>query len=176
MDNILGIFEGYYNNILITLSASLLPIIIGVALNFLSYTSKTATVIVRIYGCIFQSLSPVALLFIFYFCGLTMFKTPRILWSIIVFIICFLGYIPAHYVNSYSPVKNSVVNSLGLISSAFKWSMCTSLIGVRDMIKVSNELLIITFEPSVFFIPLIISFITVLIIEVAKLIAIEMMK
>ena len=69
--------------------------------------------------------------------------------------------------------KNVAVNGIGLVSSIFKWSFCASFIGAVEMLRVANIQMSRTYDSSVFWTVMIISFAVVIILELMKFVAKE---
>ena len=97
---------------------------------------------------------------------------------VIAFSVCYIGYMPARYDASASVVKNIVCNGLGLISSAFKWSFIVSMVARYDLLGVVRVIWNREYgsRPMVMFVPLLVGFVVLAVLEAAKKLAKEKME
>lgn len=100
----------------------------------------------------------------------------RELVCIIGFSVCFLGYFPARFNKDYSVGKNIAVNTLGLISTIFKWSFTAAIIGATELLRSMTMIISRTFEYKILFAGVLISFLILAAIHTVKLILEEKMK
>ncbi len=170
--------EGLTNNILITAGSCVIPLLIGILAYCLPAVFKKEILsrIVRLFGVFFESLCPLAvLLFLFFLLG-KYSAVNMMVYTIIGFTICFIGYMPVRYDSRNSLVKNLVVNSLGLISTVFKWSFVSGTIGVLDLLRSAQMQVARTFDSTPYIYVFIISVAIIFFIELLRYIANELLK
>ena len=172
-----NLFIGLLVNLLITVLSSIIPITVGFVLSVASAESEKLSKAGRIFGLVFESLSPLVVLFLVYF-GIPQIIGTTInsfVVSVIGFSICFIGYLPARYNGEYSPGKNIVVNSLGLLSTVFKWSLCVGYIGCSELLKNARSIIGMNYQFAfTYFLVFLISFAVLLVLEIAKFLAKEL--
>ena len=170
------LLEGIVNNFLITLLASLVPIGVGVLFSFLP--NETARKIFSWITLPFEALCPVVCLVCTYYLSAVMFsaRLDAVLFTIITFSVCFLGYIPARYHASDSRLKNLLYHGLGLVSTVFCWSCCIGFIAGLDLLRAAQNMMSITYDPMVFILPLILSLVILGMLQVAKKLVKDLMK
>ncbi len=176
MENAELILSGILNNFLVTILSCIVPIITGTFLIYISKNSNTASKIIRAISMIFESLSPFVLTLAMVYSVFVRADINRTIICILVFSICFLGYLPTRVRLDYSFVKNMVVNSVGLLSTILKWSFCVSMIGVNELIHNSQKIMAITYNYSVYIFAFLIAFFSVLILKIFKFVLEEIMK
>lgn len=166
------VFQGSMTNILITVFSCILPLIAGVAINYLCSQSKEMSTVSKLGGILFESICPPIMLIAIYFIVFGRGNVNSTFACILGFNICFIGYIPAHYNENYSFKKNTIVNGIGLVSNIFKWSFISYIIGGRDILRNTMMFLQSFSKP---FIPIllasIVSFSILFILKMAKFIA-----
>lgn len=175
-----SLFQALLNNIFITAVSCLLPLAVGFTAYWLCNKNEHLTMIARILGILFESFCPIVTIGFLYYCGLGQLNGQLnvncILICIIGFSISFIGYMPLRYDPKNSIIKNLVVNTLGLISTVFKWSFTTGMIAVFDLLTYAKMARTFGVASSFVFIPVFfISFVLVLILETLKFIANEKM-
>ncbi|MBO4897889.1 MAG: hypothetical protein J5590_06300 [Clostridia bacterium] len=170
MTNITTLSQGLVFNVFITLLSAILPFGLGVLFTFLCSKDRTSSRIFGALSVVFESLCPIVLLLIMFFC---VFKNTRSVTPavIIAMTLSFICYMPARYVSAWGVGKNIAVNSLGLISSLFKWSFCVSWVACKDMLGVANIIRNKTYDSSILWYVLIVSFVILLILETGKYLA-----
>lgn len=148
---ILGmIFKGISINILTTIIASIFPILAGCLLTYVSKNNNAMIKPIKIIGNVFESFSPIIMMtliaYISYHTKLAYYATIFSLNTMcyIGLSLAFVGYIPSRINNDNSFQKDMVVNSLGLLANAFKWSFCIGLVAnVRELyVSVIHQALI----------------------------------
>lgn len=169
-------FEGLLNNLLITGGSCILPLMVGVASYFLCDKNKQLSKLAHFCGMFFESLCPLLTIVVLYFCVLGNVGLNPLIICIIGFSISFVGYMPARFSMDDSLLKNLAVNGIGLVSAIFKWSFCVCFIGVRDMFKVANVQRMSTYESNYLWIPFIISFGIIFILEIMRFVVKENVK
>ena len=112
------------------------------------------------------------------FATLTGGKTlPMTLVTIFCLILSFAGYMPARYTPEYSILKNILYHGLGMLSDIFKWSFTAHVIGFTGLYYFANIIRRQTYRMmESFIIPLIISIVILLFIEIARRIIKQFMK
>lgn len=166
------VFQGSMTNILITVFSCILPLIAGVAINYLCSQSKEMSTISKLGGILFESICPPIMLIAIYFIVFGHGHTNPTFACILGFNICFIGYMPAHYNENYSFKKNTIVNAIGLASTIFKWSLASYIIGVRDILRNTMMFLQSYYKPIIpILLASIVSFSIVLILKMAEFIA-----
>lgn len=163
------LFEGLLNNVLLTVLSCILPIAVGILALILCQKHEGLNKKIKTASLLFESLCPMAFLMLLYFCiiGNTM-KNAQFLSLVVCFSISFIGYIPRRYDEKYSFGENIVIHSLGLISAIFKWSFCAGMILVKDMLSAASSIRAYTFEGGIYWVPLLISFIILLGLELTR--------
>lgn len=165
--------SGLLNNILITIGSCILPMIIGVVVYSVCNKNESLSKIVRIMGAFFESFCPIVIIVFLYYCVFGQLQLNRMLICIIGFTISFMGYMPLRYEHKNSLIKNLVVNSLGLISTAFKWSFAAGMIAVADLLRYANMQMAKTYDVASFVVVFFISFVVVFVLEIIKVFANE---
>lgn len=171
----MSLFQGLLNNILITIGSCLLPMIVGIASYFVCSKNESLTKIARICGAFFESFCPIVTIVFLYYCVFVQLNANRILVCIVGFSISFIGYMPLRYEPKNSIMKNLVFNTLGLISTAFKWSFAAGMIAVADLLRYANMQMVKTYDVASFVTVFFISFVLVFILETLKVIVNEKM-
>lgn len=165
--------QGLLNNILITIGSCILPFAVGTAAYFVCSRNEVLTKLAHLGGMFFESLCPIITIVIMHYCILSQTRLSASWVCIIGFSLSFLGYMPTRFNSDYSLYKNTIVYGLGLASTIFKWSFCASYIGAVEMLRVANIQMARTYDPSSFWNAFIISFVTILILELMKFFAKE---
>ncbi len=168
--------RGLSVNFIITLMASIAPLLFGIAMVFPSRFSNVFRRIIKGISAVTESISPVFMIVLLFYNVFAGSEVSRLAVTIIGFSICFLGYIPSRFNTNYSIGKNIVVNVLGLFADIFKWSLVVGYIGVIDLLRENTMQMARTYEPSVFIGGFIVSLIVLLIINGLKLLFEEIMK
>lgn len=171
----MSLFQGLLNNIFITVGSCLLPLAVGFAAYWLCNKNESLTKIARICGAFFESFCPIVTIVFLYYCVFGQLNVNRILVCIAGFSISFIGYMPLRYEPKNSIIKNLVVNTLGLISTAFKWSFAAGMIAVADLLRYANMQMARTYDVASFVTVFFISFVLVFILETLKFIVNEKM-
>lgn len=184
MDDILFLSRALIVNILITIFSSIIPLFIGILLSLLAKKSSIAS---KIFGWLkipFESICiPIFILVLFYLPSFIfetrIFSSNNFSSSLIMTIAlstAYLLYIPARYNPNFSFLKNTLFNSLGLISALFKWSFVAGFIAINDMLFAARALMATKYNIW----PLLITFLTIsiilFIIELAKTLIKQFMK
>lgn len=169
-------FEGLLNNFLITGGSCILPLVIGVASYFLCDKNKQLSKLAHFCGAFFESICPLLTIVVLYYCVFGNVRLNSLIVCIIGFSISFAGYMPARFSTDDSMLKNLAINGIGLFSTIFKWSFCVCFIGVRDMFNVANLQRARTYESNYLWIPFIISFGIIFILEIMRFVVKENMK
>lgn len=164
----MSLFQGLLNNIFITVGSCILPISVGFAAYWLCNKNESLTKIARICGAFFESFCPIVTIVFLYYCVFGQLHVNRILVCIIGFSISFIGYMPSRYDPENSMIKNLVVNTLGLISTAFKWSFAAGWIAVADLLKFASMQMAKTYDVASFSVVFFISFVIVFALEMIK--------
>ncbi len=164
-------FEGLLVNITITALSCILPIIVGIVSNKICKQNQILFQPAQLCGIIFESISPILMTAVLYF----LMNFGPMLSCVMGFTISFIGYMSAHFNQEYSFAKNTIVNSIGLISNIFKWSLCVSFIGVRDIFGTTRVYCMLSYEMTGYLISLIIVFAIIFILELAKFVVKEKM-
>lgn len=165
-------FIALFRNIIITFSSCVVPMIVGVLAYHFYNRNHPISKFLRICSTVFESICPVVFLVLIYF-ALNTIKIDRVLFSIIAFSISFIGYMPARYNPDHTAVKNTIVNSLGLVSTIFKWSFCVSMIGVADLLRTGTMKMSISYNPLHLVPVFLISFVVCLLLEFGRYLARE---
>ena len=152
-----------------------MPITVGFIAYWLCNKNESLTKIGRICGAFFESFCPIVTIVFLYYCVFGQLHINRILVCIIGFSISFIGYMPLRYEPKNSMIKNLVVNTLGLISTAFKWSFAAGMIAVADLLRYANMQMAKTYDVASFITVFIISFVLVFALETLKFILSEKM-
>lgn len=184
MEDILFLSRALIVNILITIFSSIIPLIIGILLSLLAKKSSIASKILGWLKIPFESICiPLFILVLFYLPSFIfdtrIFSSINFSNSLIMTIAlstAYLLYIPARYNPDFSFLKNTLLNSLGLISALFKWSFVAGFITINDMLLAARTLMASKYTIW----PLIIAFLIVttilVIIELAKTLIKQFMK
>ena len=171
------ILSGLLNNFLLMFLSSIIPAGIGIGLTLLmkSVGTKGIRLTFRIIGAVFYSMAPIVLLLYLYF-----FVAVQIGLSILIIVLALtiphLGWFAMFFDAEASAAKNIVVNTLGLLSSTFMWSMVSNFIGYRDIVGVSNYIRGMTYNVSSLLIVLLITVIILAALNVPRMILKEKMK
>ncbi len=180
------LFQGLWQNILTTAMSAVLPFIVGTIFTLIAGINKKASNVINWLSLPTESLFPGLVVLLVYYLGMPMFSKigvtiPSSVFSSVFLAmalsICFIGYMPARYVPSFSRGKNILYNGLGLVSSLFKWTTLGSFIAVFDITKEAMRIGAINYEmvtPVV--LALVITVVVVLIIEIAKRLVKQFMK
>ena len=169
------ITKGLLNNCIMVLCACILPLMFGVGLSFLANVNGGLRKLVKTVSNVFESMSFIFLIIILYYCVFWKYDSSLFV-CIIGLTISHLGYISARLNQNCSIWKNIAVNSVGLLSSLFKWSLCVGYIGTRELCYSLNIIRSTTFEANVFWIGLLISFAIIFILRMIRLVLEETMK
>ena len=177
------LLEGGFNTLLITALFSVGPLIVGILLSFLA---SKFPVVGKVFGWLslpFECISVPALLLVsFYTLGRLFgdgyFGVKFVAWIAIAitFTLGFAGYMPARHVVEYTFFKNILYNGLGLIVAVFKWSFCVYLIGFTDLFQATRGIFSMTFKTDVFWIPLVVFFVVLFILEAGRRLVKQLMK
>ncbi len=171
------ILEGLLTNLLIVALTFACVFPIGLLLSFFASKSKTAGKVFHWLSLPFECLPIITVLFFVYFSAGRAFHFTALVAALIAFVICFIGYMPARHDPNSSFLKNILYNGLGLISTVFKWSLVSSIIGVPEMIKRAQNVIAITFNSfEVWTFVFICVFILILPIEIARRLIKQLMK
>lgn len=169
-------FEGLLNNLLITGGSCILPLMVGVASYFLCDKNKQLSKLAHFCGMFFESLCPLLTIVVLYFCVLGNVGLNPLIICIIGFSISFVGYMPARFSMDDSLLKNLAVNGIGLVSAVFKWSFVTRFIGFNEMLGYAYMQHARTYESYYLWIPFVISFGIIFILEIMRFVVKENMK
>ena len=171
------VFTGLLNNLLVMLLASIVPAGVGIGLTFLmkSVGTKGIRLPFRIIGAVFYSLAPITLLLVLFFW--TFARSTLTMPSVVIaLMISHLGYFAMHFDKDASVGKNIVVNTLGLLSSLFMWSMVSGYVGFNDVVHMGNQIRGISFDPGILSVVLMITFVVLAALNVPRMILKETMK
>lgn len=182
MNEFLILLKGLLNNVLVTFLIVLLPLIIGSVLAIFQGKFKIIRAIFSWLSIFSECLCPVLVVLTYvdvflyetglYKVNVFAFKMDDIITPFWIMVLalsaCFVGYMPARYVESYSIFKNIAYNGLGLISTAFKWSFLGSLIGFVDLAKAAINLRNRTYSGWYILIALIIAVSILFVIELGR--------
>lgn len=133
----MNIGEAFLRNLILTVFSCILPILVGAVYLPAAKKNPKEKRIAPIIALIPESISPFIMAamtsFLFYSRGTRrfFFHYPllyRILF-ILSFSICFIAYIPKRENRNYSVRKDLIVNSLGLFSTVFMWSLTITGLG-----------------------------------------------
>ncbi len=168
----LKLLEHLWANISITVASCILPLLIGIAVCYVCGRTNALTKAARIFGIIFESLSPAIMIVLMLYAFPWDKAADASFWACVIgFSICFAGYLPLRYKPSDSPAKNIVVHSLGLASTVFKWSMCSRLVAGMGLLQYGFAEFYKNWDMSAFVVALVLSFVITLLLEAAKYIA-----
>ncbi len=177
------LLEGGFNTLLITALFSLGPLAVGILLSFLS--SKFPAV-GKVFGWLslpFECISVPALLLVSFYTLGGLFgdwyigmKVVTWIAIAITFTLGFAGYMPARHVAEYTFLKNILYNGLGLIATVFKWSFCVYLIGFADLFNAARGIFGVTYKADVYWIPLVVFFVVLFILEAGRRLVKQLMK
>ena len=167
-DLITQIVKALSGNISITLLSCICPIVVGILLTLLCRTHRVVGMIVGWLSVPIECLCPIVLLYVIYFFAGSLLPISPFILCVLTFSIAFIGYMPARYVREYSLLKNVLYNALGVIRTTFMWSFCVSVVGQSDLLGFSRQLFGRTYDSLYFIIPLIVSFLCLLCIEVMR--------
>lgn len=175
------LLRGFGGNLLITAATVCLLLLPGILLTLLA---KKVPVIGKIFGWLsipFECICPVALILALYLSVQSIFHLRNMQVStnlaiILGLTIAYMGYMPARFVPEYSFLKNILYNGLGMISAVFKWSFCAFIIGGQDIIYYARNLMYRAYRGGYYWIPLVVAFACLLILEVARRVIKQFMK
>lgn len=172
------ILSGFLNNLLMTVLAALLPLGLGIGMTFLMkhVDKKGLRIPLRVVGAVFYSFAPVALLLYLFFSVIRSVSGGGILPVVLTLMISHLGYFMMRFEPDASVGKNIVVNTLGLFSSLFMWSMIAGYIGCHDMVYASNMVRSLTFDAGITLTVLAIAFGMLAVLNVPRMILKETMR
>lgn len=170
----MNIGEAFLRNLILTVFSCILPILVGAVYLPAAKKNPKEKRIVPIIALIPESISPFIMaamanfLFYSYSRGTISFffhyPLLRQILFILSFSICFIAYIPKRENRNYSVRKDLIVNSLGLFSTVFMWSLPTTGLG-----RLADSR---AYKPDTSILPIIamlaISFLFVLILKGAK--------
>ena len=143
--------RGFGTNVLITILAAIVPITAGILLSLLARVNSKVSAVISAISIPFESiLIPVAITICYYaLIRIIHIGNARVLRTFLVVFVLALThwlYMPARYNEHFSFLKNILYNSLGLLSSLFKWSFVSFTIGVADAFSASRNVYAITFD------------------------------
>lgn len=135
----MNIGEAFLRNLILTVFSCILPILVGAVYLPAAKKNPKEKRIAPIIALIPESISPfiMAAMANFLF-NSSSWGTRRFFWHypllrqilfILSFSICFIAYIPKRENRNYSVRKDLIVNSLGLFSTVFMWSLPTAGLG-----------------------------------------------
>lgn len=135
----MNIGEAFLRNLILTVFSCILPILVGAVYLPAAKKNPKEKRIAPIIALIPESISPfiMAAMANFLF-NWSSRETRRFFWHypllrqilfILSFSICFIAYIPKRENRNYSVRKDLIVNSLGLFSTVFMWSLPTTGLG-----------------------------------------------
>lgn len=135
----MNIGEAFLRNLILTVFSCILPILVGAVYLPAAKKNPKEKRIAPIIALIPESISPfiMAAMMNFLF-NRSSWGTRRFFWHypllcqilfILSFSICFIAYIPKRENRNYSVRKDLIVNSLGLFSTVFMWSLPTTGLG-----------------------------------------------
>lgn len=135
----MNIGEAFLRNLILTVFSCILPILVGAVYLPAAKKNPKEKRIAPIIALIPESISPfiMAAMMNFLFNSSSR-ETRRFFWHypllrqilfILSFSICFIAYIPKRENRNYSVRKDLIVNSLGLFSTVFMWSLPTTGLG-----------------------------------------------
>lgn len=133
----MNIGEAFLRNLIITVCSCILPILVGAVYLPAAKKNPKEKRIAPIIALIPESISPFIMMamtsFLFFSRGTKRFFYHYPLLHQILFIlsfsICFIAYIPKRENRNYSVRKDLIVNSLGLFSTVFMWSLTITGLG-----------------------------------------------
>lgn len=171
------ILEGLLTNLLIVAVTFVCVFPIGLLLSFFASKSKTAGKVFNWLSLPFECLTIITALFFVYYSVNRLFGLSALITTLVVFTICFIGYMPARQDPNASFLKNILYNGLGLISTVFKWSLVSSIIGAPGIVRQAQNVAAITFNSfEVWTFVTICVFIVILPIEIGKRLIKNLMK
>ena len=135
----MNIGEAFLRNLILTVFSCILPILVGAVYLPAAKKNPKEKRIAPIIALIPESISPFIMAAMMNFLFNSSSRgTRRFFWHypllrqilfILSFSICFIAYIPKRENRNYSVRKNLIVNSLGLFSTVFMWSLPTTGLG-----------------------------------------------
>lgn len=167
------VFDGVKINIIIVVFSCIVPIFLGAILTFLAKKDKAYARPIKAFGFIFESISPIALIAVLYFCVFTQY---RWLPCILGFTVAFLGYMPSKVRIDYSIAKNIAVNTVGLLAHAFQWSLCVLVFGLEDLMYTLWKIKNLTYKADGLWTGLAVSFVIMLFLRIVQFILEEYME
>ena len=162
------IISGVLQNIWLTVLSCIIPILVGVVVTYASKNNVALAKPIKLFGYIFESFSPIVLIVVLFYCLFA--GGNRFLICVISFSIAFMGYIPSRLVQERSLVKDIAVNSVDLLSHAFKWSFCTRVIALMELLGSMTRVIQSSNQTGVVWLGLIISFAIVLLLKAVQFI------
>ena len=170
----MNIGEAFLRNLILTVFSCILPILVGAVYLPAAKKNPKEKRIAPIIALIPESISPFIMAAMANFLFNSSSRgTRRFFWHypllrqilfILSFSICFIAYIPKRENRNYSVRKDLIVNSLGLFSTVFMWSLPTTGLG-----RLADSR---AYKPDTSILPIIamlaISFLFVLILKGAK--------
>ena len=168
MNSFYIIFEGLKLNILITVLSCIIPIAIGFVVTNLSKNNTALFRPIKAFGYVFESFSPILLIVVLFYC--VFFHWNRMLLYVISFTLAFMGYIPSKLQEEHSFIKDFAVNSVGLLSHAFKWSFCVRILGEMELLGFMTRNIQKSYQTGIVWVGLIISFVIVFALNMVKFI------
>lgn len=135
----MNIGEAFLRNLILTVFSCILPILVGAVYLPAAKKNPKEKRIAPIIALIPESISPFIMAAMMNFLFNSSSRgTRRFFWHypllrqilfILSFSICFIAYIPKRESRNYSVRKDLIVNSLGLFSTVFMWSLPTTGLG-----------------------------------------------
>lgn len=137
----MNIGEAFLYNLIITICSCILPILVGAIYLPLAKKNPEKKRIAPIIALIPESISPyIAVVVLYAICyanrrwflrnGFSLSSDVYIALSLAT---CFIAYIPKRQNRNYSVRKNLIVNSLGLFSTVFMWSLAVDGFGEKGI-------------------------------------------
>ena len=182
MEHIGLLLRGFGGNLLITAISVGLLVIPGFLLTLLA---KKFPVVGKIFGWLSipcECICPVVMILCLYYLmpGIRVMlggvNVYNFFVSILGLTIAYMGYMPARFVPEYSLWKNVFYNGLGMIAAIFKWSFCVFIIGCPDLLFYAKNILNRTFRSGIYWVPLVVSFLSLLGIEILRRMIKQFMK
>ncbi len=178
------IIKGLLTNFLITFLAVLIPLSIGIPL---SLVCKKSNALSKVFGWLrlpFEIVCVPLLVMLLYYGPGILFNVhlfsgdfSRALCIVLALSFAYTMYIPARYNPDNSFLKNTLLNSFGLISAAFKWSFIGGmLIGVSDAYRAASMFMARYFSGGAFILLFIIVTVVILVLELPKTVIKQFMK
>ena len=181
LDIIKVLLEGFGNSLLITVLSVIFPLIIGTIIIIFSSKFKVVNSIFGWLSVPFECLCPIFLCTAIYFL-IPMKIIPYDIWYLIITVfvlsLCFMGYMPARCVQSYSAIKNILYNGIGLVRNIFMWSLFVSgcTMANTDLFKATSRIISYSYNTIYWLIPLLVSIVILFIFELARRLIKQFMK